>query len=635
VNIKKIRDEMADIWRDEDVITMRGMAEDSRVIKNMPTHFRTKDGRVIPIQSTDPLKMVAAMSDRTTARTAFVEHFGQEATPEAFQELIGNNASPEVKRTAKDLFRNLNQIAIKDPGADTFSGLTVPSGKMAKAKEILGGLWSIRKLGALSTAGIANAPELAGKPATIAGRRNVAKALKTFLATRGEKREALLTQLENEGAITRTLMDWFKDKRNYTETITRYITNAGHSPVHLLNEVHEAVTAMAMKTRVEQIREGKGGAMDRLMLMDLDFTQNEIKELMRGGFTDREAQKIVRRGVEWALSSTSQPAEVSRMQNSNAWKFLTVASKFGSANFNRNFHVLMNAYKSLHPESGVSWDNQVKHVLQAVAPATLHVGNAVVNQTAAAGTAMLIRAALLGALGTAVDKATGSNLGMADFVSDAFKNAFLQGTVQSFAGMGFDDPRDRSLVEKAADTMIAPSVAQDIYNFAKGDGKYQEMPWNERAREFVRGSVSASGIGANIAHILGMKQMQPETTAAIKAALDWRGRYAPSAGGYSDTTSFSAARRAAEKDIEAGRDPWPNLMKALDAKDGKTLASSLKSRRILDDFEPKKTDSEEKAAKKAEQLEAMEKYLGPRTMSRIRQYDAALEQWAEDVKSMP
>ncbi len=632
IDIARIRKEVADFA--DDTLTMRGMAEDSRAIKNMPTAFRTKDGRVIQIQSADPSEMVKALSDRTTARTAFVETFGQDEVPKAFLELMGDNASPETRDAAHELFRTLNHLELKDPGKDKFSGVVAPSGKAAKIRQMLGSAWSARKLGALSTAGIANAPELMGKPAVIAGRRNVAKALKTFLSTRGEKRNALMEQLENEGAITRTLLDNYWNKNDKTETLTRYMNNLGHLPVHVLNEAHEAITAMAMKLRVEQIREGKGGAMDRLMLMDLDFTPQEIKDTLRGGFTDREAQKIVRRAVEWALSSTSQPAEVSRLQNSNAWKFATVASKFSSANFNRNFHVVVNALRSLSPESGVSWDNQVKHVLQAVAPATLHVGNAVVNQTAAAGTAMIIRALLSGGASVLADRATGSSLGAEDYIQDALTNSFLQGTLQSFASVFVDDPYDRSIIEHVADTTILSGTAQDVFNFATGKGKYKELSAGERTKEFLRGNVSASPIIANTAHVLGMKQMKPETTASIKAAMEWRRRYMPAGGGKGETTEFSAARRQAERDIEAGRDPSANLTKALGAKDGKTLATSLRGRRILDDFEPKKTDSPEKAEEKERQLEAMEKYLGSRTMSHIREYDSMLDDWAEDVRPL-
>ncbi len=594
-----------DFWTERGV-SKRGMAEEARTIENFPTHYRNSDGRVIQLLSDDPVRIIDAVTRRFPARMAYVTEFGQGSVP---KELAALGKPGEA--AAENLFRSLNGMPLDPPiGLDN----APPGSAQSDAMGWINIPWTALKGLKLSMAPLANAPETMGKGRSIAGSSPLKLAKAGFdVSWMNRNADAIVDDLANRGAMTRDVMDWYWNKSDLPETLNRYTLNGTGAVNQFVNEFNEKMIARMSDQWTKALKEGKGGMVDRFRLKVLEFKPGEIDAIMSGKAPKKTYDAVLGRAVEWAQGSTSQPAERSRAAGTRWWNWATIADRFAQMNINRNFGVWAKVGETL-ADGNSTWKDRLGAVTFA---ADLTGG-----QVAAAATTLMLRAMVVGGAGVLTDKAFGSPLGLQDFLLDATKYALLGGPVQAIV-QGTTQERGEGLGESLANMVLPVSTAQDIVDAFAGRGQYEGMTGVEAAAKLLKSSTPITAAGANIAAVAGLAQDNPKLDAGIKEFWNWRRKYAPTprvegSAGDEQTTAFRAAMRKAGNAMRDGAYPGEAINAALGVKDAKTVAQSLRSRKLLKTLKP-------------EQLQAVTEYLGPDTLSELHAYDDLLENWATMV----
>lgn len=593
-------------------ITKRGMAEDARTIKQFPTHWRNSEGKIVQLLETNPRALVGAVAEKFPQRMAYAKVFGQGAIPKEFASLQAHSADAG-KTAGQDLFRALNGMPLEDFGSAFFNRAR-PGSSLETAQEWASFPWESWKAGKLSAAAIVNSWETLGKARTMGGSNPLKwlKAAKDVSFFNGKEKDSIIEDLAARGAITRDALDWYINKSNYAETATRYVRNTTGAPNHLVNEFNERLSARMNQLWSEALRDGKGGGVDRVRLATLDYTPQQVNDILKGGFSERVHSDIIRRATEWAQGSTSQAAEKSRLGNSPVWRKITIADQFSQMNQNRNLTAWSEAAKEiLRPKA--SFKDQVK----SVAAAAFYSADLAGGQVAATALTMLTKAMIVGGGAVLADKVTGSNLGLYDFLWDATKMAYVGSPTQAVA-----DSMDANGTagEALARPFVPISTLQEASEAFWGKGKYDGMTAVEAMGKFLVSGVALTPIMSNIAAVTGLSQDDKELDASISAFRKWKAKYepGPKVSGTDDPSGFRSAVRKAGEAMQNGTDPTEALHEALGVRDAAKVAESLRMRKFL------------KLLKPAQRADA-EDYLGHATVSKLAQYDALLEAWAARV----
>lgn len=595
-----------DFWNEKGV-SKRGLAEDSRTIEHFPTHYRTKEGRVVQLLENDPQRIIDAVTRRFPARIAYVENFGQGGVPKELADIQATSGQAG-QAAAQNLFRALNGMPLDDLGQGFFDSVR-PGTNASWAQRALNVPWTAWKGLKLSMAPLANIPETFGKARAMGAGWRIDKLIKagfdvSFL---NRNSDAIVDDLANRGAITRDVMDWFYNKSDVPETLNRYVINTTGAVNQFVNEFNEKLMARLADSWTTQLKNGEGGAIDRFRLKVLEFRPDQIDEIMSGKASKQTYDAVIGRATEWAQGSTSQAAERSRAGGSRLWNLVTIADRFAQMNVNRNFDAWAKAGKAL-ADGNASWKDRLAGVAFA---ADLTVG-----QTAAAAMTLAMRAMVVGGGAVLADKAFGSPAGLSDYLLDAMRYALLGGPIQSVVETATSD--DRSVAESLTGGLLPVSTIQSLKDAFTGEGRYEGMTPLERTGEFLRSGTPIAPAVANIAAAVGIAEDDPELDASISAYWKWRSKYAPSGhmqGLEADTTGFRAAMRKAVNAMRDGEDPAEAIGAAIAAKGGKTVRQSLQGKRLLKGLKP-------------EQLAELREYLGERTTTKLEQYDALLDAWA-------
>lgn len=596
-------------------ITKRGMAEDARTIKAFPTHWRAPDGRIVQLLETDPHKLIQAVAQTFPERIAFRKHFGGEAVPKEFGDL--QRVSGDKGATAgENLFRTLHRMRLHD-GVSDLADDVLPGSAAEATRDWLNYPYQAIKEGKLSMAALPNLFETLGKTRAIGGNANYAKAFKDIVLTSSAKREAVLTELAQRGAITRDVLDWYVNKSNYAETVTRFTRNTLSAARHSVDELNERVSARTMQLWSEGLQKGKGGLLDRPKLAQMNYSPDQIDAIIKGGFSDRVQADLMRRANVSAQQLRAHPAERSRLGNSPAWTNFTIGDQYAQANQNRNLRLWGEVAKAAMTPS-LSHAERVKATTAALG----HAVNSAGGQLAASSLTMIARAMIYGGGAVLLDKASGSPLGLEDFMQDAFKYAFIGGPAQAVVNTLSAENG------KVTDDIVRPflpiSVLQEARDLVYSTGKYDGMGGIEGVGTFLASNLAATPMIANIVAVAGLAKDDKALDAGITAFRNWKAEYAPEARitPVASPDAFRAAMRQAGEALKDGVDPSEAIYKALGSRKRDSVADSLRGRKILP---PANTP-----AGKAERAEAL-KYLGPATMHKLEMYDRMLEVWAKRV----
>jgi hypothetical protein len=589
-------------------LAKRGLAEDARTIENFPTHWKTPEGDVIQLLETDPARLIDAVTQRFPARIAYVEHFGQDGIPPEMTELMSKSGE-QGKQAGLNLHRALNGMPLDTPGGSSARPGSLAS-LLARSAEIP---WSAFKGAKLQLAPLANLPETIGKARVIAG-SNPIKFIKagfdvSFL---GRNSGAVLDDLSKRGAFTRDVMDWYWNKSDVPETLNRYVINTTSAVNRLVNEFNERLSARMSQMWAESLRKGQGGAVDRIRLKVLDFSDTEIDAIMKGKATEAQYDAVLGRATEWAQASTSQTAERSRAGGTRWWNMITLADRFAQMNINRNFGAMAKAAKVV-ADGNSSWKDRVG----AVALAT----DLVAGQTSAAAVTLIMRAAVVGGAAALTDKAFGSPAGVTDFLSEAMTYALLGGPAQAVIGAASQD-KGNSVAESLGSTILPIGAAQEAVDAFHGTGRYQDMTMGEKATTFLKSSQPLTGVATNVVGVLGVAEDNPKLNGAVREFWKWREKYAPTSRTVpapGETDLFRSNMRKAAKAIQAGTDPSEAVAEALGERDNTSVAASLRSRKFLAKLKP-------------EQRMQLTDYLGEATVLELQDYDNLLEAWASAIK---
>lgn len=603
---KQILNEL-DNWGERG-IAKRGLAEDARSIENFPTHWKTPDGQVIQLLETDPSRLIDAVTQRFPARIAYVENFGQGGIPPEFKELMGQSGDVG-KQAGQNLFRALNGMPL-----DAVGGSAARPGSFASLVQRSASIpWSMYKGAKLQLAPLANLPETVGKARAIAG-GNPLKFIKagfdvSFL---NKNSGAVLDDLAKRGAFTRDVMDWYWNKSDIPETLNRYVINTTSAVNRAVNEFNERLSARMSQMWSESLKAGKGGPIDKMRLKVLDFTDTEIEAILKGKASPAQYDAVIGRATEWAQASTSQTAERSRAGGTKWWNTITIADRFAQMNINRNFGAMSKAIK-VAADGNSTWKDR----MGAVAFAT----DLTAGQMSAAATTLILRAAVVGGAGVLTDKAFGSPVGLADFLSEAATYALLGGPIQSVVGAASQD-RGNSVAESLGSTILPVGAVQEAVDAFHGTGRYQDMATIEKATTFLKSSQPLTSVAVNVMGTVGLADNNPKLNGAIREFWKWRENYAPTSRTIpapGETDAFRSNMRKAAKAIQAGSDPAEFVREALGERDATSFAASLRKRKLVSNLKP-------------EQQKHLTEYLGEATVLELRNYDNLLEAWAAAIK---
>ncbi len=596
-------------WNERGV-SKRGMAEDARTIEHFPTHYRDSEGNIIQLLENDPQRIIDAVTRRFPARVAYVEQFGQGGTPKELMDIQAASGK-EGQAAAQNLFRALNGMPLDDlaQGLDNAR----PGSAISFAQRALNVPWTAWKGIKLSMAPLANLPETIGKARSIGG-SNPLKLVKAGFDVSWMNRnsDAIIDDLANRGAMTRDILDWYYNKSDLPETFNRYTMNSTGAVNRSINEFNERLAARLADQWTQALKAGKGGAIDKFRLKVLDFKPGEIDAMMAGKAPKSLYNAALGRAVEWAQGSTSQAAERSRAGGSRLWNLVTIADRFSQMNLNRNFDAWAKAGRVL-ADGNSSWKDRLAGVAFA---ADLTAG-----QTAAAALTLMMRAMVVGGAGALADKAFGSPLGLQDYLLDSMKYALLGGPMQAVVQ---GSERSQPIGQSLAESLLPVSTIQDMTDMLAGNGKYEGMNAMESVAQFLKSGTPITPAIANIAAVTGLGSGNPKLDAGIREFWKWRQKYAPvgkataANDGEDSMHAFHAAMRKAATAIRDGVYPGEAINEALQIKDPKTIASSLRGHKLLKGLKP-------------EQVQTATEYLGPETMSQLYQYDDLIENWAAAV----
>lgn len=471
---------------------------------------------------------------------------------------------------------------------------------------------------ALSGTFITNIPEtLMGATPQFLGYRNFLKGVMRA----GE----LYPQMELAGQVNRTIRDWSYDPSSPVRSTSRIVGNGISKATGqlMLNEFQEAVAASTAYVVAERIRTGQLSKWEQSML------PQTFKSM---GFDQAQTAKIM----------TGDPELLAQFQ-SRAATFLTggniaIAEKSRlGANllFNSIFRFQSYPMTKMNQLSGVSgnWFEAIRGVLdkkpgsgKELVDSSRLMGRFLFGTGMQGATTMAVLALAYGGWPELEARRHEAQAEPVDFVKDAFVSAI--GGPLYLISRGVEEGGMSGVAKGITQSMFPVTMTQELLDMSNGIGAYKDLDPHDRAAMFLKKRVPGSRAVNTGLSIWGLSDEDPAMEAAMRGFYRWRRKELGSREEKirlkekDPQADFRVKMKKLASEIKAGHDFGDALSAAFEEAgkaeiNPKAVANSLRGRMVLEDLSGKRLTDE--------QLQSLEKHVGPKAMQKLEDYDMLLK----------
>lgn len=622
-------------------------AELAREFPRRPTHLKANNGRIVPVEVTHPRKYMDSVYMTSAMRAGFVQFFGQDGKEvQKLRDLyVGDDNYGPRGSGRGDVFdnavRTLSDVPPLWRGHASFSAMSSPgSWTYNQFRGVAAGL-EIVKQGLLSKTAIIQPSEiLAFMPQS--GLKETIKAMRD-LARHPLGKDIIMDELVRMRGITKNVLDMTIDKSRAKTSFANLVAGVMNRAFgnKFANEIfNEGIAGRAAYFKIMDIaKRGKDKEpptnSDIHYLRLLEYPVETAKRLASGGGSNAEYEAAIRRAVRFAVGSTAIRPQRSPLQNTRAYLFMIPFTRFFS-NRMRTFDLL---FKVSAEDTERAIKNPSKENLKKAGRSHYELSTAFVGATAAGVVAGYLASLMREGVSGIGQKTRELRENPVDFLLDMFRwgtfgpvyGAFWDGL---FEGSGTEGSAEGIFI-KIGRATLPTSEAIDLVDAQMGWGQFRNMSWLERQQKYLRDHLPIMGTAPfmNSMRLLGMQGRDPKTDFAVREFWTWMynpdNESVPASGGSPRFRTGEAKQKAihlrrATEALDAGRDPFPHLVKAFEAAGGAIdMKSALLSQTLLD--RPELND---------EKRRAMARVLGPDKMRIIWERDLMYRFLAEQADVM-
>lgn len=622
----------------------RDAAEFDRTFEIIPTHIKV-DGKVYQVLE-DRLGIIADKMVRHTAqRSSYISEFGadRELSPEDAKALKESKIEGDLPSTSHAMLLDVLRTNGRDAAVRTLDMVRALNGMpmekpwvapgdrgyvLFKAMSVLTSMWRSNKLG---RAFVSNATELVGPAAQLLGYKRVAASTakilgKTISGQAGE----VYADLAAQGVVNREMLNVNISKAASVRETTSLIGQVITQPNHIIQEFNELVIADAGMSMVKDMQTGHSGKQDALLLRDMGYTQAEVYAMVNGNGGQLYGD-FSRRIVGYLAGGTTMTsAERSRLSDSRVYKAMFAFQSYALAR-TKQIHDAFSTYgKAISEADGVAekaaaavTSPEAVHVMRMLASigvgGAAQIAAATMFKDGIAGLAQALRNAKDNPdeIATQIVMSSIGNLPAMQVLNAGRDDQTLAETMaRGIAPVAmFNEVRD--YFESLAKTPDRGSIYEGHRDILDKTGRFL-MQVNPLLGDAARGLFGMSSIAIT---------EDPEIAGALGAFGKWKRDSDPTynyQGGPGDV--FHDNMRAVSLAIRDGKtladDEVRDALKtAVQAKDWKSVHSSLMDRRVLADID-----------QDAHKMQSLRERIGDANLQTLRHYDRVLERMADWTK---
>lgn len=471
---------------------------------------------------------------------------------------------------------------------------------------------------ALSGTFITNIPEtLMGATPQFFGYRNFLEGLMRV----GE----LYPQMELAGQVNRTIRDWSFDPSSPVRSTSRIVGNGISKATGqlMLNEFQEALAASTAYVVAERIRTGQLSKWEQSMLPQtfkvMGFDKAQAGQIMAGN--PELLAQFQARAATFLTGGNIALAEKSRLG--------------GNMLFNSIFRFQSYPMTKMNQLSGVTgnWFESIRSVLDKKPGAGKDLYDSsrlLARFTFGTGmqgaTTMAVLALAYGGWPEVEVRRHEAQADAVDFAKDAFISAI--GGPLYLISRGVEEGGMSGVAKGITQSMFPVTMTQELLDMANRVGAYKDLDENDRAAMFLKKRVPGSRAANTGLAIFGLSNDDLAMEAALRGFYRWRRKELGTreenirSKEKDPQAEFRVQMKKLAKEIKAGNDFGDALSAAFEEAGNaeispKAVAQSLRGRMVLEGISGKKLTDE--------QLQSLEKNIGPKAMRKLEDYDMLLK----------
>jgi chaperonin cofactor prefoldin len=550
------------------------------------------NGKEVELYQSNPIAYGKRLIQLVSMRAGVVKELGQDEQLTDYYRRAAADAGINADMFNETL-RTLNGYPVEFSRFD-------PSDNVYELMRVARGLGSVIRAGLISMSAIPNIGEFAGNVPAFMGYKQLLGHVKR-MTTDKEAR----ANLEALGGFIADVSDVSYDPRRPVSSRLRQMSEVLRILNRPINELQERVSADAGNAMAKRLKDGKGSVEDWVTLRAMGFDSDTALAMYRGEY-DGDYNQITRRAPAFLTGGNLTGAESSRAAHSRIFKRLWAFQMYPQMKM-RSFIGLIKAWQAASEANAPAGAKRA-----ALTKTTKYLA----GTTASGGISYLLLALATGgmeglkqALGEAQDDPV-------DFMVDSFAYSMLGGPIGQLWRIMSED--SNSIGEDAIRSTFPGFLTLELVDAAKGTGSYRNHEPMERGTKLIKRLFPINRFGATLAATVGIGEEAHKLNVDMRAYYRWardkdvvKGRF------IGETTDFGIQMRKATEAMKKGEDPTPFILAAIQT-DGKTpnaIKQSLRSRRLLSKLKP-------------DQLESLRQRVGNDAYTRLRNYDALLEAWA-------
>jgi len=444
----------------------------------------------------------------------------------------------------------------------------------------------------------------------------------------------LYPQMELAGQVNRTIRDWSYDPSSPVRSTSRIVGNGISKATGqlMLNEFQEAVAASTAYVVAERIRTGQLSKWEQSMLpqtfKSMGFDKAQVNQIMTGN--PELLAQFQSRAAAFLTGGNIALAEKSRLG--------------GNILFNSIFRFQSYPMTKMNQLSGVTgnWFESMRSVLDKKPGSGKElVDSSRLMARFVFGTGMqgaMTQAVLALAYGGLAEMDVRRHEAQADMVNFA-KDAFVStiGGPLYLISRGVEEGGMSGVAKGITQSMFPITMTQELLDMSNGIGAYKDLDPHDRAAMFLKKRVPGSRAVNTGLSIWGLSDEDPKMEAALRGFYRWRRK---ELGTREESvrlkekdpqSEFRVQMKKLAKEIKAGRDFGDALSAAFEEAgeaeiNPKAVAQSLRGRMVLEGVSGKRLTDE--------QLQSLEKNIGPKAMQKLEDYDMLLKTLASALSGI-
>lgn len=595
-----------------------------RELPDLFSHFKFSDGAIIKVLETSPYETIKNMAQQGATRSAVIQAIGQEGVSDKTRQELGLPPGPETLQNrlleeggradvGAELFRNLNAM-----GADTVAWLPKPLRKLETLRRVA----QILKSAPLDLVeGLSTIPQFTGFRDALVG-----------MVRGGMNGKEIKAYLEEIGAIT---IEAGHHLMVEDTGMVGYLTQKLGLPKQLAADAGAVMAGASALHVLKRWGAKESRPRDVLALERMEFTSSEIADLTTGAASQALKNTFVRRFV---ANSTGQflRGERSQMGASAVVNLLLPYNRYFMNRFRQFVETTAQTGREVRRyRADRTPENKARAIAAAGQSLRFMLGAAVSGSIGIYLSNLMVDGAM-DAWDQVFHEASKDPL---EFAARAARSSWLGGVPGALYGVVADQSihmTDR--LERVSPDLPLSSVVSELMMASASAGQYKGETFQEKVGTFALRMVPALRDMDFLAGWVGF-DVSPETQGAIAALTRWK-RITGKQSAYAGTDQIEdedvarwRAMRDLSRKVRKASDSGitdlkndPSVIEAvnatLDATSGKSLAASLRGKKLLARLDP-------------DEMNDLAEREGQDVLRRLQAHDDALEAVAATYARVP